>query len=125
MAYAIYSEHPESSQRKAEDDFTSWSIWAEKNAPWAGISVPDMSSLLEGVCTKPDATGACTVLDQGGVLSPADVLKVRRYAEARMNEKTKKVFVHAAENHYPVRVVFSKGFGAPSASTYLANSTSP
>jgi hypothetical protein len=123
MAYAIYSEHPESAQRKAED-FTSWSIWAAENAPWAGISVPDMASLLQGVCNKDDAAAACAVLDQGGVLAPADVLKVRRYAADRMNEKTLKVFTHAAEHRYPVRVVFSKGFGAPSASTYLANATS-
>lgn len=123
MAYAMYSEHPESSGRKAED-FTSWSIWAETNAPWTGVSVPDMSSLLEGVCNKADAAAACSVLDQGGLLQPADVQLVRRYADGRMGEKTKKVFAHAAANGYPVRVVFSKGFGAPSASAYLANSPS-
>lgn len=123
MAYAIYSEHPESSVRKAED-FTSWSIWAQESAPWAGISVPDMASLLQGVCNKADAAGACTVLDQGGMLSPDDVQLVRRYAIDRMSEKTRKVFDHAASNGYPMRVVFSKGFGAPSASVYLANSTS-
>lgn len=123
MAYAIYSEHPESSDRKAAD-FTSWSIWAEQNAPWTGVSVPDMASLLEGVCNKKDAAAACAVLDQGGVLSPVDVRLVRRYAEGRMSEKTKAVFAHAAENGLPVRVVFSKGFGAPSASAYLANTSS-
>jgi hypothetical protein len=123
MAYAVYSEHPESQSRKA-DDFTSWSMWAEKDAPWTGISTPDMASLLAGVCHKDDGADACSVLDQGGMLSLADVRRVLRYAENRMNEKTRKVFAHAAEHSYPVRVVFSKGFGAPSASVYLANASS-
>jgi len=123
MAYGIYSEHPQSAQRKAED-FTSWSLWAAENAPWTGVSVPDMASLLEGVCNKPDGSAACSVLDQGGVLSVADVQLVRRYAESRMSDKTKQVFAHAAQNSYPIRVVFSKGFGAPSASVYLANAGS-
>jgi hypothetical protein len=123
MAYAIYSDHPESQTRKASD-FTSWSMWAAENAPWTGVGVPEMASLLEGVCSHPDATAACAVLDSGGLLSPQDVRLVRRYAENRMDEKTKLVFAHAAQHTYPVRVVFSKGFGAPSASVYLANASS-
>jgi hypothetical protein len=124
MAYAIYSEHPESQSRKAAEDFSTWSIWAEHNAPWTGISTPDMASLLEGVCTKDDGATACSVLDVGGLLQPTDVRLVRRYAEGRMSEKTKAVFSHAADNGFPVRVVFSKGFGAPSASEYLAKASS-
>ena len=123
MAYAIYSENPESSSRKAED-FTKWSLWSAVNAPWTGVSVADMASLLQGVCKKDDGAAACAVLDQGGMLPLEDVKIVRRHAESRMNEKTKAVFAHAAANGYPVRVVFSKGFGAPSASAYLAKSGS-
>jgi hypothetical protein len=123
MAYAIYSENPESADRKAAD-FTKWSLWSAENAPWTGVSVPEMASLLQGVCKKDDGAAACAALDQGGVLPHADVQVVRRHAENRMSTKTKAVFAHAASNGYPIRVVFSKGFGAPSASEYLANSAS-
>lgn len=124
MAYAIYSEHPESQDRKAAEDFSTWSVWAEHNAPWTGVSTPDMASLLEGVCKKDGGDTACTVLDVGGMLSPLDARQVLNWAKGRMNEKTRKVFQHAADHGYPVRVVFSKGFGAPSASVYLANASS-
>lgn len=124
MAYAIYSEHPESQSRKASGDFSSWSMWAEHNAPWTGVSIPDMASLLEGICNRPEGSAACGVLDIGGMLAPGDVKFVLRFAEGRMGEKTKTVFRHAAQHDYPVRVVFSKGFGAPSASEYLAKASS-
>jgi hypothetical protein len=119
MAYAIYSEHPESSDRKAAD-FTAWSLWAADNAPWTGVGVPEVASILQGVCHKDGAEGACAVLDLGGTLTPEDVRKVIGWASGRMSEKTKEVFAHAAQHGYPVRVVFSKAFGALSASAYLA-----
>lgn len=123
MAYAIYSEHPDSAGRKKQD-FTAWSIWADQNAPWAGVGVPQMASLLEPVCGRPEGASACSVLDQGGILLPEDVRLVNRLAQGRMSEKVRAVFTHAAEHGYPVRVVFSKGFGAISASAHLAKSTS-
>lgn len=124
MAYAVYSEHPESQSRKAAEDFSTWSVWAEHNAPWTGVSTPDMASLLEGVCEKTGGSTACDVLDVGGILQPPDARLVLNWAEGRMGEKTKHVFQHAVQHGYPVRVVFSKGFGAPSASAYLANASS-
>jgi uncharacterized protein YjeT (DUF2065 family) len=47
MGYEIYSDHPQSQQRK-HADFDAWSFWAPQNAPWTGVGIPDMARLLAG-----------------------------------------------------------------------------
>lgn len=119
MGYEIYAEHPESSQRRAAD-FSAWSIWANMNAPWTGVSVSEMSSLLTAVCGTDSLPEACTALDKGGEISAADVISIFRLTGAEMSEKVRSVFHRAAREGYPVRVVFSAGFGSVTASAYAA-----
>jgi len=122
MGYEIYSDHPESQTRKAAD-FSAWTLWAPENAPWTGVSVSDMASMVQAVCAAPGSSSsdaACTVLDQGGLLQPTEVRTVVQRAGHLMPEAVREVFNHAGRSGYPVRVVFSKGFGSMAASAYLA-----
>lgn len=123
MGYEIYSEHPESRTRKAAD-FSAWSIWAEENAPWSGVSVSDVAQLLQAVCGAEMLPEACTVLDTGGYIAPDDVKGILSLPSASMPVKVREIFQHAVRNGYGVRVVFSKGFGSIAASAYLAKHSS-
>jgi hypothetical protein len=119
MGYEIYSDHPQSQQRK-HADFDAWSFWAPQNAPWTGVGIPDMARLLQRVCKTLEGSHACVTLDTGGVLDPLEASQVYSLASGAMTEKLCAVFEHAQEHGYGVRVVFSKGMGAVSASQYLA-----
>jgi hypothetical protein len=121
MGYEVYTEHPESFDRRAQD-FSAWSAWAPLHAPWTGVGISDMAKLLQAVCAAPGASAenACQVLDQGGLLQADEVAEILRLAGPAMNEKVREVFQRARQDRYPVRVVFSKGFGALAASAYLA-----
>lgn len=119
MGYEIYVNHPESAERKAKD-FDSWSLWAPQNAPWTGVGISEQATLLQAVCAQPMLLEACDALDNGGELSLTATRDVLRLPRAVLPEKARKVFQHAVKDGYGVRVVFSKGFGAISASAYLA-----
>jgi hypothetical protein len=120
MGYELFTDHPESESRRAEN-FTSWSFWAPDNAPWTGVSLSEMATVLERVCAAPGLDAACATLDTGGTLPAPAARLVLRLAETRMSPETAKVFRAAVKGGYGVRVVFSKGaFGALSASAYLA-----
>jgi hypothetical protein len=123
MPYTIYTNHPESQDRKAED-FTSWSFWAAQHAPWAGVSVSEMAKLVGEICDHPDLQAACEKLDQGGVLELWEALAVYQQAASMMGDRTRDVFRTATSSGYGVRVVFSRSFSSPSAAEYLANSGS-
>ena len=125
MGYEVYVDHPESATRKAAD-FSAWSLWAPENAPWTGVSISDMANLLLQVCGSPEGAEPCKVLDQGGRLQASDVRVVYRLASSGtgMPEKVREVFQRAIRDGYPVRVVFSKGFGSIAASAYLAKQSS-
>jgi hypothetical protein len=124
MSYSIYTEHPESAQRRQED-WTAWSFWAMRHAPWTGAGLTDVVELMKVICSQRHLAAVCEKLDLGGVLTPAEVAEVIMAAYTAMTEPIKRVFVAAAENGYGVRVDFSRGaFGAPSASEYLAKSES-
>jgi hypothetical protein len=124
MGYELYVEHPESFARRA-DDFAAWSLWAPKNAPWTGVAISDQAALLQAICgphaeLQAELKGACLVLDLGGILQPRDVERILDSAGTAMPEKVRAVFEAAKRGSYPVRVVFSKGFGSLTASAYLA-----
>lgn len=120
MAYSIYTDHPETETRRA-DDFTSWSFWARDNAPWTGVGVPDVAELLKVICPRPDLAAVCEKLDTGGYLTPDETREVFQRASAAMTDKMRHVFESAVRAGYGVRVDYSKGaFGAPSASEYMA-----
>lgn len=124
MAYSIYTDHPETASRR-EDDFNAWSFWAEKNAPWTGVGVPDVAAVLKVVCPRPDMAAVCGKLDFGGHLTPAEAREVLQLAAGAMTDKMRAVFDSAVRAGYGVRVDYSAGaFGAPSASEYLAKSGS-
>jgi hypothetical protein len=125
MGYEVYVHHPESLKRRAED-FAAWSLWAPQHAPWTGVSISDMASLLQAVCftEDPSEQAACQVLDAGGILQSAEVRVIFSRAGSAMNDKVREVFHRALEDGYPVRVVFSKGFGSKLASEYLAKQAS-
>lgn len=125
MGYEIYVEHPESQHRRAKD-FAAWSLWAPENAPWTGVGISDMAALVQTICGAPGASeaNACTALDEGGMLQPPEVTAVWRQANKVMNEKVREVFHRAMADNYPIRVVFSKGFGSMSALAYLAKQLS-
>lgn len=122
MGYEIFTEHPEAFSRRAED-FAAWSMWAPQNAPWTGVGISDMAKLIQALCA-PQAPSwdrtICQILDTGGVLSVPGAEVVWKGAGSAMTEKVREVFAFAREHHYPVRVVFSKGFGSLTASAYLA-----
>lgn len=122
MGYEIYTEHPESFQRRGED-FGSWTLWAPQHAPWTGVGISDQAKLIQALC-RPQAANwdraICKVLDTGGLLSAPGVEKVWKDAGSVMTEKMREVFAFAREHRYPIRVVFSKGFGSQTASAYLA-----
>jgi hypothetical protein len=122
MGYEIYVEHPESRMRQ-QQDFNAWSVWAPQNAPWTGVGISDQASVLQAFCGDAGAGWddiICKVLDTGGLLSVPGVEKVWRQAGVGMTEKVREVFAFAREHGYPLRVVFSKGFGSLTASAYLA-----
>jgi hypothetical protein len=122
MGYELYAEHPESIERRVQD-FASWSLWAPQNAPWSGVSISDMAKLIQELCGPQAASWdrtICQILDTGGVLSLPAVEKVWKDAGSVMTEKIREVFAFARAHRYPVRVVFSKGFGSLTASAYLA-----
>lgn len=123
MGYEIYVEHPESFARRA-DDFAAWSLWAPQNAPWTGVAISDQAALLAGLCGteaahQEELKGMCLALDLGGMISTRDVERALDTAGPVMTEKVRTVFQAAKRGHYPVRVVFSKGFGSLTASAYL------
>jgi hypothetical protein len=115
VGYEIFVEHPETLSRRAQD-FASWSLWA-------GVGISDQAKLIQTLC-GPQAVEwdrqICQILDTGGLLSVPGVEKVWKGAGSVMTEKVREVFSFAREHRYPVRVVFSKGFGSLSASAYLA-----
>lgn len=121
MGYEIYVNHPESFSRR-NADFDAWSIWAPENAPWTGVGISDQAKLLQAVCgvSGLGLADACQVLDTGGEISAKDARDILRLPSAAMTEKVREVFLRAVQTGYGVRVVFSKGFGAISASAYLA-----
>jgi hypothetical protein len=123
VGYEVYVEHPESFDRRRED-FASWSMWAPQHAPWTGVGISEMAKLIKAVCEQENAPDACSVLDNGGILSPENVQVVWRLANHMMGAKVRQVFQRARADRYPVRVVFSKGFGSLSASAYLAKQSS-
>lgn len=120
MGYEIYTDHPESEKRRAEN-FTSWMYWAKANAPWTGVGIDEMAEILSAVCADPAQAASCQILDEGGTLDPDATSAVLRAAEGRMSARTRVVFAAARKGGYGVRVVFSQGaFGkAVSASAYL------
>lgn len=119
MGYEVYVEHPESFDRRAQD-FSAWSSWAPQHAPWTGVGIKDMAKLVEILCGDDSLSTACQVLDQGGLLPPQDVEQVWALAGAALTGRTREVFQRARQDRYPIRVVFSKGFGSLAASAYLA-----
>lgn len=128
MGYEIYTEHPESFSRRA-DDFAAWSLWAPQNAPWTGVAISDQAALLQALCgphaeLQEELKGMCLALDLGGMISPRDAERILDSAGPKMTDKVREVFQAAKRGHYPVRVVFSKGFGSLTASAYLAKHSS-
>lgn len=119
MGYEIYTDHPESQERR-DADFTSWSFWARDNAPWTGVSVSEVAAMLKEVCPRPELAAICAALDQGGHLSREQAQTVLRLAAEGMSADVRRVFEAAVAAGYGVRVVYSSGaFGALSASAYL------
>lgn len=118
MGYEVYVDHPESFDRRAQD-FSAWSSWAPQNAPWTGVGIKEMAQLVQTVCGSTSLSKACQALDQGGLITSQDTAKILALAGDLMNEKVREVFHRAREDRYPVRVVFSKGFGSLAASAYL------
>lgn len=124
MGYEIFADHPESVSRRTQD-FNSWLFWAEKNAPWSGVSVPDVAALLKVVCPDPDMGAVCAKLDAGGTLTPEEVTQTLQRAAGAMTDTVRRIFETAAANRYPVLVKFSQGaFAGARASAYLENSGS-
>lgn len=123
MGYELFVEHPESSDRR-RDDFASWSMWAPQHAPWTGVGISEMAHLLQDVCGIQELAEACSALDQGGIISTEDARVILDLSHSYMNVKVRGVFRHAVRYSYPIRVVFSKGFGSLSASAYLAKQSS-
>jgi len=124
VGYEFYTDHPESQTRKAED-FSAWSFWAPDHAPWTGVSLPEVAGILQRVQAAPILAHVAQTLDGGGTLDPVSAAAVLNAAEGRMSPKTREVFLAAVSGGYGVRVVFSKGgFGAVSASAYLAKHSS-
>ena len=52
MGYEIFTDRPETESRRTQD-FNAWMFWAKKNAPWTGVSIPDVAALLTVVCPEP------------------------------------------------------------------------
>jgi hypothetical protein len=121
MAYEIFTDHPETWERRGAN-FTSWMFWAQHNAPWTGVGIDQMAEIVKLVCASPEATGDCTILDEGGTLEHRAAERVLKLAGDQMPDNIREVFAQAVSNGYGIRVVFSKGaFGsAMSASQYLA-----
>jgi len=124
MGYEVFTEHPESESRRAEN-FNAWMFWSEKNAPWSGVSVPDVAAMIKVVCPEPDMGPVCEKLDNGGTLTPEEVSQTLQRAAGAMTDTLRRIFETAAENRYPVRVKFSEGaFAGVRASAYLENAGS-
>lgn len=120
MGYEIFTDHPETWTRRAED-FTSWLYWAEDEAPWTGVGIDKMAKIVQVVCKDPQADLICRILDLGGYLSPEAARTVLKVAERQMSGEVLTVFQRAVQGGYGIRVVFSKPLGdAVSASAYLA-----
>jgi len=125
MGYEIYTEHPESKSRR-ETDFDGWTFWAAEHAPWSGVGVDAVAALLQLACQSASLTNACTVLNDGGVLTFAEARVLLRSAQHVMTPPMVAVFGAAVHGGYGVRVVFSASpFGpAMTAAAYLASSGS-
>lgn len=120
MAYALYTNHPETFDRR-EADFTSWRFWAKKNAPWIGVGIDEMARIVTAVCGKVDEQDLCMTLDHGGDLTAEASQRLLELAEGVMEPETRDVLAAAVSGGYGVRVVFSQALGsAVSASAYAA-----
>lgn len=120
MAYALYSHHPETFDRR-EADFTEWRFWSKKNAPWTGVGIDEMAKIVTAVCARENQPEVCSVLDNGGDLTPKAARVVLRLADAVLEDEARAVLQHGVDSGYGVRVVFSKALGsAITASAYAA-----
>lgn len=124
MGYEIFTDHPESAERRAAN-FNDWMFWSKQNAPWSGVSVPDVAALLKVVCPDPASATVCDKLDAGGTLTPEEVSQTLQRAAGAMSATLKAIFETAAAHRYPVTVKFSQGaFAGVRASAYLENAGS-
>lgn len=124
MGYEIFTVHPEGESRRAEN-WNDWLFWSKKNAPWSGVSVPDVAAMLKVVCPEPGMDSVCATLDAGGTLTPEEVSQTLQRAAGAMTDTLRHIFETAAEHRYPVLVKFSQGaFAGVRASAYLENAES-
>ena len=120
MAYALYTNHPETFDRR-EADFTSWRFWAKKNAPWTGVGIDEMGRIVTAICGRVAEQDLCEILDHGGDLTAEAAQRVLELAEGVMEPETRAVLSAAVSSGHGVRVVFSQALGsAVSASAYAA-----
>jgi hypothetical protein len=119
MGYEIFTYHPETESRRIQD-FNSWLFWAKENAPWTGVSVPDVAALLKVICAEPSLGAVCDKLDAGGHLSLEEAAQLLHRAADAMSEKVRHVFETAVRNEYGVRVMFTQSVFDASASGFLA-----